>query len=123
MPLHLETARLRLRPWAKSDTDDHRAFAAERGHGCRQLNTTEECDVVRYYGLTPGRASVDEPEVAYELFRLVHGRGYTTEAVSAVLDAAISTGRKQLRATVPPWNAPSFRVLEARVCTQPCPDR
>jgi hypothetical protein len=29
-----------------------------------------------------------------------------------VLDAAITTGRKRLRATVRSWNAASFRVLE-----------
>lgn len=69
-------------------------------------------DFIGYCGLTVGRASVDEPEIAYELFRRVHGQGYATEAASAVLDAAAATGRKRLWATVRPWNAPSFRVLE-----------
>jgi Acetyltransferase (GNAT) domain len=35
-----------------------------------------------------------------------------TEAASAVLDAAIATGRHRLWATVGAWNAASFRVLE-----------
>ncbi|MDQ1014299.1 RimJ/RimL family protein N-acetyltransferase [Streptomyces afghaniensis] len=62
--------------------------------------------------LTVGRACVDEPEISYELFQRVHGQGYATEAASAVIDAAIATGRKRLWSTVRPWNAPSFHVLE-----------
>lgn len=42
----------------------------------------------------------------------MHGQGYATEAASAVLDAAIATGRKRLWSTVRPWNVPSFRVLD-----------
>ncbi|MEU9455391.1 GNAT family N-acetyltransferase [Streptomyces sp. NPDC048277] len=57
-----------------------------------------------------GRASLDEPEIAYELFRRAHGQGYAAEAASAVLDAAITTGRTRLWATVRSWNAPSFRA-------------
>jgi RimJ/RimL family protein N-acetyltransferase len=136
MPLHLKTARLTLRPWAVADADDHRALVAERGDGVPSIednrrvieaqvaalaltglallviNRRDVGDVIGYCGLTVGRASVDEPEIAYELFRRVHGQGYATEAASAVLDAAITTGRKRLWATVRSWNAPSFRVLE-----------
>ncbi|MBL1120798.1 GNAT family N-acetyltransferase [Streptomyces sp. 110] len=136
MPLHLETARLTLSPWAESDADDHRALAAERGNGMPSVednrrviqaqlaapartglallvvNRRDVGDFIGYCGLTVGRTSVDEPEIAYELFRRVHGQGYATEAASAVLDAAIATGRKRLWATVRPWNTPSFRVLE-----------
>ncbi|MFF7648705.1 GNAT family N-acetyltransferase [Streptomyces sp. NPDC007983] len=136
MPLQLETTRLTLRPWADADADDHRALAAERGDGTPSIednrrvieaqiaapaltglgllviNRRDVGDFIGYCGLTVGRASVDEPEIAYELFRRVHGQGYATEAASAVLDAAITTGRKRLWATVRSWNAPSFRVLE-----------
>lgn len=136
MPLHLETPRLMMRPWAESDVDDHRALAAERGDGMpsiehsRQviatqlaapaltgialfvINRREVGDFIGYCGLIVGRASVDEPEIAYELFRRVHERGYATEAASAVLDAAMTTGRKRLWATVRSWNASSFRVLD-----------
>lgn len=136
MPLHLKTARLTLRPWAEADADDHRALTAERGDGRLSIednrrvieaqvaapvltglallviNRRDVGDFIGYCGLTVGRASVDEPEIAYELFRRVHGQGYATEAASAVLDAAITTGRKRLWATVRSWNAPSFRVLE-----------
>ncbi|MFD3583236.1 GNAT family N-acetyltransferase [Streptomyces sp. NPDC058683] len=136
MPLHLKTARLTLRPWTEEDIDDHRALVAERGAGTQSfednrrvieaqvaaseltglallvINRRGAGDFIGYCGLTVGRASVDEPEIAYELLRRVHGQGYATEAASAVLDAAITTGRKRLWATVRSWNAPSFRVLE-----------
>lgn len=136
MSLQLETARLTLRPWTDSDIDAHRELVAERGGGMpsirhnRQMIEDERAasvrtgiallpvvrrdagDFIGYCGLTVGRASVDEPEIAYELFRRAHGQGYATEAASAVLDAAIATGRKRLWSTVRPWNAPSFRVLD-----------
>src|SRR5580700_5527285 len=131
MPFHLSTQRLRLRPWAESDVDDYRALVAERGNGvpsvadvqeriatqlaataqtglallpiCRRL----EGDFIGYCGLTVGRSSIDEPEIAYELFQRVHGRGYATEAARAVLDAAVATGRTRLWSTVGSWNTPS----------------
>ena len=56
---------------------------------------------------------MDEPEIAYELFRRVHGHGYATEAGRAVAGAAAATGRKRLWSTVGSWNAPSLRVLES----------
>jgi len=136
MPLPLKTARLTPRPWTDTDADSHRALAAERGHGMPSIednrrvieaqvaapaltglallviNRRNVDDFIGYCGLTVGRTSVDEPEIAYELFRRAHGQGYATEAASAVLDAAATTGRKRLWATVRPWNAPSFRVLE-----------
>ncbi|MEV0280422.1 GNAT family N-acetyltransferase [Streptomyces sp. NPDC050610] len=136
MPLQLDTARLSLRQWTESDIDAHRALVAERGGGMPSIEDNRRMiedqraaaeltgitllpvvrrdagDFIGYCGLTVGRASVDEPEIAYELFRRVHGQGYATEAASAVLDAAIGTGRKRLWSSVRPWNAPSFRVLE-----------
>jgi RimJ/RimL family protein N-acetyltransferase len=62
--------------------------------------------------LIVGRCTVEEPEIAYELFRRAHGRGYATEAAGAVLDAAKVTGRQRLWATVGAGNTPSLRVLE-----------
>jgi RimJ/RimL family protein N-acetyltransferase len=136
MPLQLETARLSLRLWTESDVDAHRVLVAERGGGMPSIEDNRRMiedqsaastltgiallaairrdvgDFIGYCGLTVGRASVDEPEIAYELFRRVHGQGYATEAACAVLNAAIATGRKRLWSTVRPWNAPSFRVLE-----------
>lgn len=75
---------------------------------CRRV----EGDFIGYCGLIVGRATVDEPEIAYELFRRVHGRGYATEAAGAVLGAAVETGRRRLWSTVGSWNTPSLRVLE-----------
>ncbi len=136
MPLHLQTARLALRPWAESDAVHHRALAGERGEGLPSLESSQEVAAkqiatpaqngfglyavdhpdeggfIGYCGLIVGRSSLEEPEIAYELFRRTHGRGYATEAATAVLAAAIETGRHRLWATVRDWNAPSFRVLE-----------
>lgn len=136
MPFHLETERLVLRPWAESDAGDLCALLAERGSGTpevehtrkgivRQLAATEETgiallpvrrreegDFIGYCGLVVGRSTLEEPEIAYELFQRVHGRGYATEAARAVLAAAAATGRRRLWSTVGTWNTPSLRVLE-----------
>jgi RimJ/RimL family protein N-acetyltransferase len=136
MALNLETERLTLRPWGESDVEDHCALAAERGDGMSSIERSRQViaaqmaapaqtgiavlainrrdvgDFIGYCGLVVGRSSIDEPEIAYELFRRVHGHGYATEAASAVLQAAIATGRRRLWSTVRSWNAPSFRVLD-----------
>ncbi|WP_405752227.1 GNAT family N-acetyltransferase [Streptomyces sp. NBC_01411] len=136
MPFHLETERLILRPWAESDASELRALHSERGNGtpsgeytrtliAKQLTATattgiallpiqrrDEGDFIGYCGLIIGRSTVEEPEIAYELFQRAQGHGYATEAAGAVLDAAMATGRNRLWATVRAWNTPSFRVLE-----------
>ncbi|MET9350069.1 GNAT family N-acetyltransferase [Streptomyces termitum] len=136
MPFHLETERLVLRPWAESDAPEFCSLLAERGEGkppeerIRKaiggfLAATEttgiallpivrraEGDFIGYCGLIVGRASLEEPEIAYELFERVHGNGYATEAAAAVVEAARVTGRERLWSTVGTWNAPSLRVLE-----------
>jgi RimJ/RimL family protein N-acetyltransferase len=136
MSLHLETKRLRLQPWVDSDADDLRALHSERGNGtptvdhvraliAKQVAATAttgiallpirrraEGDFIGYCGLIVGRSTLEEPEIAYELFQRAHGRGYATEAASAVLEAAIATGRKRLWSTVGTCNTPSLRVLE-----------
>lgn len=136
MATHLSTDRLTLRPWAASDADDYHALVAERdaptptideireriaaalarsaesGIALLPVVRRAEGDFIGYCGLTVGRATIEEPEIAYELFRRAHGRGYATEAATAVLGAAADTGRSRLWATVGTWNAPSFRVLE-----------
>lgn len=76
------------------------------------LERRAEGDVIGYCGLIAGRSSAEEPEIAYELLRRAHGRGYATEAALAVVDAATTAGLLRLWATVRVWNAPSFRVLE-----------
>ncbi|MEV8438268.1 GNAT family N-acetyltransferase [Actinosynnema sp. NPDC051121] len=69
-------------------------------------------DVIGYCGLIDGeRGSAGEPELAFELLRRAWGRGYATEAASAVLDWAKSSGYERLWATVREWNTASRRVL------------
>lgn len=134
--LDLETERLHLRPWTAGDTSWHRFLVGERGgdiptveadakviagvveaqsaHGVVPSVVVRKVDgeILGYCGLVIGRATIDEPELAYELFQVAHGRGYATEAAVAVVAAARQTGRSRLWSTVRLWNAPSFRVLE-----------
>lgn len=136
MSFNLGTERLTMQPWAESDAEALRDLHAERGDGTPTIEETRdiiargiassaekgiallpirrraEGDFIGYCGLIVGRASLDEPEIAYELFKRVHGNGYATEAAAAVVEAAALTGRKRLWSTVRTWNAPSFRVLE-----------
>jgi RimJ/RimL family protein N-acetyltransferase len=142
MPTSLSTHRLSLAAWRDDDLDDYEPLVNERDprtaaaprdgrptrtdlrEGIVRLqNATAETGigllVVRvadrfagYCGLVVGRASLDEPELAYELLSAYHGNGYATEAARAVVRAAAGTGRNRLWATVRDWNAASFRVLD-----------
>lgn len=67
--------------------------------------------LIGYCGLSVGGATLSEPEIVFELSRSMHGRGYATEAASAVLNAARVTGRSRVWASAREWNAASFRVL------------
>jgi RimJ/RimL family protein N-acetyltransferase len=88
------------------------AESAENGLELLGIETKDEGEFIGYCGLIVGQATLEEPEIAYELAKRTHGNGYATEAASAVLEAAKGTGRTRLWATVRAWNAPSFRVLE-----------
>lgn len=136
MSFHLETERLILRPWAESDAAEFSALLSERGKGTptvERIRTSiaellaatattgiallpiqrrDAGDFIGYCGLIIGRSTLDEPEIAFELFQRAHGCGYATEAAGAVLDAAMATGRKRIWATVGTWNTASLRVLE-----------
>ncbi|MEU4290243.1 GNAT family N-acetyltransferase [Kribbella sp. NPDC026596] len=87
-------------------------LSAAPGLGLLPIERKDTGEFIGYCGLTVGRASFDEPEIAYELAQRAHGHGYATEAARAVVEAAARTGRRRLWATVREWNAASFRVLE-----------
>ena len=87
-------------------------LAADKGLGLLPIERRDTGEFIGYCGLTVGRGSFDEPEIAYELAQRAHGHGYATEAARAVVEAAANTGRHRLWATVREWNAASFRVLE-----------
>jgi len=86
--------------------------AQVEGFGILGIRRRNEERPIGYCGLHIGRASYDEPEIAYEILPQFRGHGYATEAAGAVIEAAFATGRERLWATVGSWNAPSFRVLE-----------
>ena len=89
---------------------------AEREAPGPRLLTVERkdtADVIGYCGLTVhGSGSPDEPELAYELLRAAHGRGYATEAGRAVVTWASEAGYRRLWAGVWDWNVASRRVLD-----------
>jgi RimJ/RimL family protein N-acetyltransferase len=68
-------------------------------------------DVIGYCGLVDDAGPEGEPELAFELLRRVWGRGYATEAASAVLDWARAAGYGRVWASVWDWNSASRRVL------------
>ena len=141
MATELVTRRLVIAPWRDEDLDDYAAMVGERARhvaaapqaepgrdelrarihrqqtavadsGIGLLTVRVDGAFAGYCGLTVGRSSLDEPELAYELLRAYHGKGYATEAAHAIVDAAADTGRTRLWATVRPWNQPSLRVLD-----------
>lgn len=136
MAFQLKTERLELSMWEESDSVwlskligergvdipavdsvrnrliEMRKKADENGISLLTIRRRDEGDFIGYCGLIIGRSTLEEPEIAYELFRSAHRMGYATEAASAVLEAAIATGRKRLWSTVGAWNTASFRVLE-----------
>jgi RimJ/RimL family protein N-acetyltransferase len=86
--------------------------SARSGISLLAIERKTEGDFIGYCGLIVGNGTLEEPEIAYELFRYAHGRGFATEAAFAVLGAGLDTGRTRFWATVRSWNSASFRVLE-----------
>jgi RimJ/RimL family protein N-acetyltransferase len=86
--------------------------AQVEGFGLLSIRKRHEVRPIGYCGLIVGRGSLDEPELAYEILPRFRGHGYATEAARAVIEAAFTTGRERLWATVGSWNAASLRVLE-----------
>ena len=87
-------------------------LTSAHGIGAYVLRPRDGSPPVGYAAIVIGRGSVAEPELAYELLPDAHGRGYATEAATAVLEAAFATGRRRIWSTIRPWNAASLRVLE-----------
>ncbi|MCU5604690.1 GNAT family N-acetyltransferase [Bacillus cereus] len=136
MAFQLKTERLDLNMWEESDAVwlrkligergvdmptiesvrssliEMRKKATENGISLLTIRRREEGDFIGYCGLIIGRSTLEEPEIAYELFQSAHRKGYATEAAKAVLEAAIATGRHRLWSPVGAWNTASFRVLE-----------
>jgi ribosomal-protein-alanine N-acetyltransferase len=101
------------RPTVEDIAEQVRAEHAEPGPGILAVELKGTADVIGYCGLTfHGNGSADEPELAYELLRAAHGRGYATEAGRAVVTWASEAGYRRLWAEVWDWNVPSRRVLE-----------
>ena len=101
------------RPTVEDIAAQVRAEHAEPGPGILAVELKGTADVIGYCGLTfPGNGSADEPELAYELLRAAHGRGYATEAGRAVVTWASEAGYRRLWAEVWDWNVASRRVLE-----------
>lgn len=89
------------------------AEEAGPGPGFLALERKDTADVIGYCGLiVHGNGSADEPELAYELLRAAHGRGYATEAGRALIGWAAMAGYRRLWAGVRDWNVASRRVLE-----------
>jgi RimJ/RimL family protein N-acetyltransferase len=91
---------------------EQRIQARNTGIGLLTIRRRADDEPLGYCGLIVGRCSLDEPEIAYELFKRFHGHGYATEAAHAVMEAAFATGRNRIWSTVGAWNEPSLRVLD-----------
>jgi RimJ/RimL family protein N-acetyltransferase len=136
MPLWIETERLVLTPEEEKDAEWFTELLNSRGAGtytaeeARQriaamtatieaigigalvLRSRPDGDALGYTAIIIGRASLEEPELAFELLPRARGQGYATEASRAMIEAAFATGRRRIWSTVRSWNAPSFRVLD-----------
>lgn len=99
------------RPTVEDIAEDIRASGASSLLLTVVLRSTEE--VLGYAGLVfTGKDTEDEPEIAFELLRAVHGNGYATEAGAEVIAWAGELGHRRLWASVWEWNIASLRVLE-----------
>lgn len=111
----------RVPPHRRIDAEGHPTVAELAGWmrthrptsvGLLAVAVRQSGDVVGYCGLVDsGRGATGEPELAFELLRRAHGRGYAADASRAVLDWARSSDHTRLWATVWDWNVASRRVL------------
>jgi RimJ/RimL family protein N-acetyltransferase len=101
------------RPTVEDIAAQIRVERERRGPGLLAVERKDTVDVIGYCGLVfHGTGAPGEPELAYELLRAAHGRGYATEACMAVLTWASDAGYSRLWASVWDWNVRSRRVLE-----------
>ena len=101
------------RPTVKDIAARIRVEREESGPAILAVERKGTADVIGYCGLIfHGNGLPDEPELAYELLRAVHGCGYATEAGRAVVTWVSEVGYRRLWAGVRDWNAASRRVLE-----------
>lgn len=93
-------------------TDDDIAARLGDEPGLLTVVVQATSEVIGYCGLVVhGSGTPAEPELAFELLAAHHGRGYATEAATAVLAAAEAAGQRRVWATVWEWNTASRRVL------------
>ena len=109
MATAIETERLILRTRDERDAEWYRELVGERGEDTptieeatarlaqfRDLGTEigigalticlrDGGEPIGYCALIVGRATLDEPEIAYELLKRYHGHGYATEAAAALV--------------------------------------
>lgn len=87
--------------------------AAGAQRGLLSVVRRDTGEVIGYCGLLIAgqRGTAEVPELAYELLRAAHGRGYATEAAAAVVAWADDAGIRRLQAGVRDWNTHSLRVL------------
>jgi [ribosomal protein S5]-alanine N-acetyltransferase len=101
------------RPTEEDIAAQIRASPEESRPGILAVERKGTAGVIGSCGLIfQGHGSPDEPELAYELLRAVHGCGYATEAGHAVVTWVREAGYARLWAGVRDWNVASRRVLE-----------
>ncbi|NPD04450.1 GNAT family N-acetyltransferase [Nocardioides sp. zg-1308] len=101
------------RPTIDDIREQVRAESSRSGLVVLAVVRRDTSEVIGYCGLftVDGRPS-DEPELAFELLRSVHGHGLATEAARAVVEWAEQAGLPRLWADVWDWNTASRRVLD-----------
>lgn len=109
-------ARRKLDADGRPTVSDIAARIANEGRQRSDLLSVEDAATGGVYGycglIFEDNGAEGEPEIAFELLRSAHNRGYATEAATAVLAWAVSAGHERAWASVWEWNVASRRVLE-----------
>ncbi|HEX9999663.1 MAG TPA: GNAT family N-acetyltransferase [Actinoplanes sp.] len=93
-----------------------RRLTTQRDHGLcwYGLRCADTGLLIGNCGILEGRTGFNEPELGYEVRASHRGRGYATEAATAVLDQCRAAGLARVWATIRPHNAAS-RHIAARL--------